>query len=592
MVADLIPPPKVLRERDGDCPAVTDPTRRITSIERPETEAYRIVISPAEIALESPTAAGLQFADETLRQLRRAFPTRLPCLEIVDWPDFPVRGFYHDVTRGKVPTLATLLDLAETCAAFKLNHLELYVEHTYAFREHPEVWAGADPLTADEIRALDARCAELHIDLVPSFSTFGHFCTWIQRKFPHLNELERDASKDDFNWWDRMMHYTLDCENPESLALVAAIIREVRPLFRSRYFNICCDETFDLGNGRNRQVAAAVGKGRLYVNFLKKVIRLVEQADATPLFWGDVMRHHPELLPEIPESAILLDWDYSAELGETNCESLDRSGRSFYVCSGAQTWDRWIPAYTHARENIVGYARLGLAHRASGFLLTDWGDCGHINSLGPTLPLLALGAAAAWNCHAPALATDHFPAMASRVVFGDATGTLWGLLAESSEAQAARWTDLARTFQPRSRNVPESWFDAATGIFNGCFEQPATVHQRASSRLHELHARIEAVLEGAPDVDALLKAEIRVGLLGQRVMEEILLVLLHRAGRSPEPPVPVATVARHAGELRDGLTHVWRARNKESELGRVLAVFATAVETMQTRPDAPRRAAP
>ena len=44
-----------------------------------------------------------------------------------------------------------------------------------------------------------------------------------------------------------MGHYTLDCRQPAAFALVAEMIRELRPLFRSKHFNLCCDETFDLG---------------------------------------------------------------------------------------------------------------------------------------------------------------------------------------------------------------------------------------------------------------------------------------------------------------------------------------------------------
>ena len=281
---DLLIPPRRLRRLAGSVSARTKPRRVAPLVPRPEAGAFEVGIRPDGIELRAADEAGYFYAAQTLTRLRRQFGAKLPALELADWPAFPVRGFYHDVTRGKVPTLKTLLSLAETCAAHRLNHLELYIEHTYAFARHPEVWQGADPLTADEIRALDARCAELHIELVPSFSTFGHFYTWIHNKFPELNELERNVSADPFTWWDRMSHYTLDCRDPRSLELVEEIIREVRPLFRSRHFNICCDETFDLGKGKNRVAAARLGNGRLYVDFLKSIMTVVRDCSAVPLF--------------------------------------------------------------------------------------------------------------------------------------------------------------------------------------------------------------------------------------------------------------------------------------------------------------------
>ena len=48
-----------------------------------------------------------------------------------------------------------------------------------------------------------------------------------------------------------MAHYTLDASAPESLEFVRQMIDEFIPLFTSNKFNICCDETFDLGKGKN-----------------------------------------------------------------------------------------------------------------------------------------------------------------------------------------------------------------------------------------------------------------------------------------------------------------------------------------------------
>ena len=44
--------------------------------------------------------------------------------------------------------------------------------------------------------------------------------------------------------------FTLDPGNPESLALVESLYDELLPHFKSRLFNVGCDETFDLGLGK------------------------------------------------------------------------------------------------------------------------------------------------------------------------------------------------------------------------------------------------------------------------------------------------------------------------------------------------------
>jgi len=572
---DLLPPPKKITRLPDFCAS-----RKIKKIFAPtgrsEPDAYRLSITPGGVTIEAADEAGLFYAARTLDQIKRQFPSALPCMDILDWPDYPVRGFYHDVTRGKVPRLKTLLALAETCASYKLNHLELYIEHTYAFKSYPEVWQGSDPLTADEILALDARCAELRIDLVPSFSAFGHFYTWIHHKFPELNELDRNVSQEPFCWWDRMMHYTLDCRNPRSIALVREIIREVRPLFRSRFFNICADETFDLGMGRNKALAEKLGKGRLYVDFLKQILSAVKHAGAVPLFWGDIIGKYPELVKEIPPEAIALDWDYSAGLNHAKARVMMESNRKFYVCPGVSGWNNWLPNQDVAHRNITRFARMGLRSGAAGLLNTDWGDYGHINTLGPTLPGIVLGACSSWNAGSGALSMKKFEPAVSRMTLGDRSGKLAGLLREAASAGRAKWTKVCWIFQPRSVDF-DGWFDAA-GFPNDMLKHPASVHFTALAKLKTLTTRIERVLARCEPADPLLTEEIRVGLLGMTAMEEFHLHCCRLAGKTKRAIPRPGITASHLLDLDRRLEAVWLKRNKPSEYFRIREVLSAAVD--------------
>src|SRR5690606_11763612 len=110
----------------------------------------------------------------TLIQLLEQAGASLPCLRISDRPDFVDRGVMLDVSRDKVPTMETLYRLVDRLASWKINQLQLYTEHTFAYRHHPEVWAKASPLTGEEILRLDAYCRERFIELVPNQNSFGH----------------------------------------------------------------------------------------------------------------------------------------------------------------------------------------------------------------------------------------------------------------------------------------------------------------------------------------------------------------------------------------------------------------------------------
>ena len=587
MTADLVllPPPRRLVALAGTNSG-TRPRERLTGIGRNEAGSYRLTITPDDVVIEAPDKSGLYYGRQTLAQIRRQRSGRLPCLQILDWPAYPVRGFYHDVSRGKVPKLKTLLALADKCAHYKINQLQLYVEHTFAFKNHPEVWRGADPLTAEEIRALDAHCAKLHIDLVPSFSTFGHFYGFIHtKKFQHLNELERDVSGEPFNWLDRQAHYTLDCRNPESLALVREIIAEVRPLFRSKLFNICADETFDLGKGKNRKRAEKSGVGRLYVDFLKQIMAAVREAGATPMFWGDVIGHHPELVGEIPPDAIALDWDYGADLNHSFSGLLQKAGCQYYVCPGVAGWSRAINDYRTAHRNITRFARLGRKRGAVGLLNTDWGDYGHINALGLSFPGLILGAAAGWNPASPALGESRVESAVSRYEFGDPTGRLLGLLREASTAgQLASWQVLSFWQQPRSNDMPDNWFDPESGLPNMIFKHPIQKHAGALRKIKNLTAKIESLLAKSAPLDPLVAQEIRTGIFAMRVFEEIFLTLHGRVKKQRAATPKPALVAADVLALEKRLGREWLKRNKPSEFDRVSAVLLGIADSLDRDP--------
>ena len=85
-------------------------------------QAYRLRVTPSDIVLEAMDEAGFFYAAVTLAKLIEFGQGRLACCVIDDAPDFPVRGVMLDVSRDKVPTMATLYRLVDRLAELKINH--------------------------------------------------------------------------------------------------------------------------------------------------------------------------------------------------------------------------------------------------------------------------------------------------------------------------------------------------------------------------------------------------------------------------------------------------------------------------------------
>jgi hypothetical protein len=406
-----------------------------------ENEDYSIDIEEDGIIINGAGDAGLFYGIQTMRQIIRQQGVMLNCLSINDTPHFKYRGYYHDVTRGKVPTLETLKELADKLSFYKINQLQLYVEHTFAFRNLSEAWIGKDPVTAEEILELDAYCKDRNIELVPSLAAFGHLyevlCT---KSYQHLCELEGSAEKP-FGWVDRMAHHTLDVSNQGSIRLVEEMLKEFIPLFSSDKFNICCDETFDLGKGKNLKLAEEVGSGKLYIDFLKKVISCVKSHNKNVMFWSDIILKYPEYLKEIPEETMFLNWAYHAGVVEDDTRAIAKAGGKQYVCPGVDGWNMLMNAMDNAFENIRKMVGYGRKYEAIGVLNTDWGDYGHINFLSNSMPGMIYGAALSWNPNDNWKFSEIDEAI-STMEFGKGFETIVPLMRELSRQDIGNWAHL------------------------------------------------------------------------------------------------------------------------------------------------------
>lgn len=364
------------------------------------------------VRIRAADEAGLRYARDCLEQLR-AESARLPGVLIRDWPDFERRGLMLDVSRDRVPTQATLRALVDLLAVLRLNELQLYTEHTFAYADHEAVWRDASPLTADEVRELDAYCRSRGVELVANQNCFGHMERWLRhdayRPLAERPDAKRPA-----------------CLYPDDAAfeLVAGLFDELLPCFSSRHVNIDCDETFELGRGRSAARVEARGRGRVYLDFVLRVVEKLQGEGRHVQMWGDIVREYPELIPELPDADLtLLAWGYEAPLDPATLPAPVRErlaalgvvddrmrgfaphlvpfeGREFYVCPGTSSWNSLVGRWPNARANLLDAAEAGKAGGAAGYLVTDWGDNGHLQPPAVSLPALVYGAALAWGVDA------------------------------------------------------------------------------------------------------------------------------------------------------------------------------------------------
>ncbi|HBT40458.1 MAG: family 20 glycosylhydrolase [Pseudothermotoga sp.] len=359
-------------------------------------QGYRIILQPSKVSFVAATNQGLFYALQTFKQLLREQNDALESAAIEDEPDFENRAFMLDISRNRVPKMETLKKLVELLSELKYNQLQLYMEHTFAYEKHEKVWRDYSPLTHEEILELDEYCRERFIELVPNQNCFGHLEKWlIHDEYRHLAECPDGFV---FPWGVPSGPFSLSPAVEESLKFVESLLEELLPHFSSSKVNVGADETFDLGLGRSKELCEKFGKGRVYLNFLLGLYRIVKRHGRTMMFWGDIIKNYPKLVGELPNDVIALLWGYEEDHPyETECELFASKGISFYVCPGTSSWNSFVGRLDNALGNVRNAIRNGKKFNALGFLLTDWGDNGHTQHFPVSILPIVYAATLGWN---------------------------------------------------------------------------------------------------------------------------------------------------------------------------------------------------
>lgn len=544
----------------GDADIVIDCTV-LRGVRQPQ--GYLLSVTPAQIRLHAATEAGLRYGISALAQLLATGAACVAAMDIEDWPDFAVRGVMLDISRDKVPKTAELFRIIDLLADLRINQLQLYIEHTFAYRGHRRVWKNASPLTAAEVRRIDRYCRDRGIELVPNQNSFGHMERWLRHEpYRRLAETSRPWRTP----WGTMRDYptTLCPLDPGSLRLVSDLYRQLLPHFSSRLFNVGCDETFELGQGRSEEACRKRGTGTVYLAYLLKIHRLVRSHGRTMLFWADIILKYPSLIRRLPRDAIALIWGYEAEHPfDRECRQVAATGRAFYVCPGTSSWCSFSGRTTNARENLMRAAAAGLRYGARGYLITDWGDFGHRQYAPVSEGPIMYGAGVSW-CAKTNRDIDIGRELDrhARRADGAGLGPLWRQTGDVHLSSGVRLKNRTVLFDAMERSLAE--IRGIDGLTAG--------------GVRRMHRRID-------EIDRALRARARVGKPPALRLEELrqTLAVLRHACRRMElvlrtkgtgyDRMELESLSQDLREIMRRHARLWRRRNRPGGLASSMAYY-------------------
>ena len=305
-----------------------------------------------------------------------------------------VLSYQYDASRGKIPTMETFKRIVDFIAPLGYNEFQLYGEYYFGYKGIGKDKTPDQCVSAAEVRDLDAYCRSKGIDFVPNQNSFGHMGEWVG-EFPELAVLPAGESIK-LSWGGSINGpgNTINPVDPRSLELIGRMYDQFLPCFSSKLFNVGCDETFEIlyaKPGQTRCAAAIAEKGavRVYFDFLLKIHELVRARGRRMMFWGDIILHRPELIPELPKDVVCLNWGYEANHPfEKQTAQLEAAGCDFYVAPGTSAWGSIAGRTDNMMANVDNAVTAGSKHGMKGVMLADWGDWGQPNPFLTSIPAL------------------------------------------------------------------------------------------------------------------------------------------------------------------------------------------------------------
>lgn len=360
-----------------------------------KTEQYKIVLDNLGVKITASNKRGAWNAIITLRQIIKH--SDICCVVIEDEPDLKNRGYVLSIRRLlKMSEFKKLIDLLSD---LKYNQLQLITDNT-VFETLELNNNSGELLSLDDMKELDDYCKLNMIELVPSINSFGHMHSWLNLEKYRDLAIAPDGfyRTDEYNRTSLQKPGTLNPYNPDSFKLIDKLYSWILQGYSTTNINVGCDETFDLGEGRCKELAETVGKNKIYTDYMNKLNDICKKHDKKMMFWADMIVDDVEALKRMPEDSVALTWGYEEEHPfEKQCQNLKESGLSYYVCPGTSAWGSVVGRSSNMMLNQLSAAENAKKYGAEGYLLTEWADCGTIQTHTVTYLPIAYGAGVSWG---------------------------------------------------------------------------------------------------------------------------------------------------------------------------------------------------
>ncbi|MFW9879078.1 MAG: family 20 glycosylhydrolase, partial [Candidatus Thorarchaeota archaeon] len=214
-------------------------------------QGYILICIESKILIEAISTQGIFYGVQSLIQLLNSSQDKLSInkIRMLDFPALRIRGVSDDISRGQAPTIDNLKKFIKELSHFKINQYYLvYMQDMFRYTNHPEIGKNRGCYSKEEIRELYKYAKKYFIELIPIFQTLGHWENilshpdyWKYGEFPGSN--------------------SLNLANEEIYELLDEMIGDLSEGFKSDYFHIGVDESWDVGKVASKNYVDEISLG-------------------------------------------------------------------------------------------------------------------------------------------------------------------------------------------------------------------------------------------------------------------------------------------------------------------------------------------
>ena len=198
-----------------------------------QKQAYRLKITPSEIAITANASAGLFYGVQTLIQLVKSENEQsfLPEAEIADWPDLELRMIYWDDAHH-LERLDAMKRAIRQASYYKINAFALKLEGHFQFKSAKPI---VEPYayTTEEYQELTDYARARYVELVPYLDAPAHISFIL--KFPEYHSLRSFPNS----------NYELSVTNPKADELILGMFDDLMEANKGgKYLIFSTDEAY------------------------------------------------------------------------------------------------------------------------------------------------------------------------------------------------------------------------------------------------------------------------------------------------------------------------------------------------------------